>query len=216
MNFRTLKENYVARVDAIIAQIDKYFETKKSSEVLMVTLAIPIVILFLFYQYVFPAKEKELASAKQEMVRVTNELALYKQVGVEEVNILSTQVTELEMQIEKQEELKSYIETQLLTLDNIYFTPKGWAETIEKMTSEAKKQGILIEQNRNEIKRDGSGFIPVVKFELVGSGQFDPLMNFFHTLEAGTKMIVVDELNITHSKNKELNFEAKLRLWEIR
>lgn len=216
MSLRATKDQLVSKIDHLITTIDTFIATKKSSEVLMITLAIPFLFLFLFHQYIIPMKEKETIRSKQEMIKVQNELAKYKQTGTEEVSILNEQVLELGAEIERVGEQKGYLEARFLELDSIYFDSKEWVGVLEKMTTEAEKRGVVIASNKNSIQKDGSGFMPIVEIDLMGHGQFLPLMNFLHTIEAGSKMITIEQLSLMLKQNRELEFETKLKLWEIR
>lgn len=216
MSLYNLKEKVEIRVDGVITKIDDYFGDKKSSEVLMMALIVPLLLLFLFYQYIIPIKEKETIRAKNEMLRVEAELTKYRQTGQEEVNLLNEQVLALNDEIEKTRELKNYLESSLLSLDAIFFTQKEWTQLLDKTTQEAKKRGVVIEKNQNFISPEGNGLMPMVEVELAGNSEFMPFMRFIHEIEAGKKMIAIEELSMEHKQKQRLGFALKMKLWEIR
>lgn len=216
MSFRDIKEKLVAYIDDTITKIDNFASTKKSSEVAMITLAIPLVILFLFYQFVMPIKEKEVARSKQEMVRVEREAKLYKDSGAEDVQAIEAQITNLRAQIEDKFIMKEYLESKMLELDNVYFTPKEWASLLGKMTTEAKETGIVITSNKNLIKDDSVGFAPLVEVDLVGHGAFLPIMKFLHRIESGSKMITIENLAVESAKQNQLDFNLSATFWEVK
>lgn len=217
MNLHALFDAAIARLDALVTKIDAWAAQRKGSEMTMITVLIPVALLFAAYEWVIPVEQQKTVRAKAELGRVHQELAAYRMSGGdEELDILRQQVEALQRQIERRRLAEEYLQSRLSELEHLYFTRHEWADQLRLIATQATGHGVTIRLMENRIEEQGSGFLPVMRVELEGEGAFDRVMRFVHALEAGNKISPVEQLSLEASGGTKLAFKMQTVLWGLK
>lgn len=217
MNLHALLDTLSAQLDVLVTKVDGWVAGRKSSEVLMISLLIPAVLLFGAYELLIPGEQRKTVQARAELNRVHQELSVYRMSGGdEELELMRQQVESLNARIQKRQLAEEYLQSRLSELEHLYFTRSEWADHLRLIASAAAGHGVTLKVMENRVEEGGMGFLPVMRITLEGEGSFDRAMRFIHALEAGAKISPVERLSLEAAGGNRLAFKLETVLWGLK
>jgi hypothetical protein len=202
------------QIDRVISRLDELAGHRKASERLLFMIVAAVLPLFMAFEFLVPAAQAYQHQSRQELSRMQQQLQNYSETGAsEDAAHLQAQIDTLKAQTREQQALESYIRTQLMGLNHLYFTRQEWSAHLDWLATRAKADRVGLSRLENRVAQSEAGFVPVMAVEMKGRGAFESVMRYLHHLESGEKLSVIDYLALEGAQ--QLDFEASLALWGV-
>ena len=211
--------------DNILAKIDNYFESKKSSEVSIMLLGSLALVAFLVYLLTWdPAQQyyDETLSQNQDITRKLNETNNYlASVTVNgDVNFKikeqQNRLNGLNKELETAKFTNQYFDNKLKEISYLLFNEQNWAKFLDSLAFLANKNSVKITKISNEFKNPTPQKIEqVLDIKIDLEGNFKNIVGYINSIEESDLVVDVNQIDI-NSTSKDLIGNIGIYVWGMK
>ena len=211
--------------DNILAKIDNYFESKKSSEVSIMLLGSLALVAFLVYLLTWdPAQQyyDETLSQNQDITRKLNETNSYlASVTVNgDVNFKikeqQNRLNGLNKELETAKFTNQYFDNKLKEISYLLFNEQNWAKFLDSLAFLANKNSVKITKISNEFKNPTPQKIEqVLDIKIDLEGNFKNIVGYINSIEESDLVVDVNQMDI-NSTSKDLIGNIGIYVWGMK
>ena len=206
--------------ETIFKKIDNFFKQRKESEQKLIYIMTFGLIVYIFYQFVYPSVEELKDISYNNMISLKNEVnqkELYLRVNSNaKLAALRKSLENDKIKYENNIYKISYIDNSLKELSYLLFNDENWAKFVDNISYLAKKYHLEIKEITNKFyKPTFKKVSQVVTIEVKTKSDYKSMMKFLNKIEESKLVVDVSDLNISKPSSK-LSSYFKISVWGMR
>ncbi len=208
----------------ILDRIDQYYNSKKPSEVWLMTLLMAILVGFLFYTLFGDSASNYRKAQEQMNADLKNKISSHESYlkaitvnGDREFYIkeLNKKILKEKMTLNLYREKLNKLQSAMKDLKELVYTKDNWSKFLHTITQKAEENELEIYSITNTNYEQNSTFAKVLDVNIKAAGSYGNILSFMNDLEQ--TQLVTNIATVTLSAHEEKPIaDINLSVWSIR
>jgi len=205
-------------------KIDKYYYSKKPSEVWMLVFLLALVVGFVLYTLLGDmaanfrkAQEKRNSTLKQKISSHQNYLKAITINGDREYYIkdLNRKIVKEKRALDDYRQKLNKLKSAMKELNDLVYTKDNWSKFLHSITKKAQENELELSSIMNKNYEQNSTFAKVLDVHIKAKGEYGNILSFMNSLEQTKLVTNVAGVSLSADGDKPIA-DINLSVWSIR